>query len=157
MVETGGVCFEVAGDAGGLEAGFAGFGDGGLRGADGGIACLLDGFKDGLGAPGEAVDLAGAARTAQLLGVVLIEGGIDAAEDGLERDAGLAPGLDEGPVEGREHKERAAALLEAGLDLGEVVEVVHAARIGSGFRLLGLLYRLSGIFICNGEAPLIIA
>ena len=122
-----GVAVEVAGDAGGLEAGLARFGGvGGGGGADGGFAGLLDGFEDGLGAPGEAVDLALAAvAEAGALGVVLVEGGVDAAQDGFERDAGLAPGFDQRPVERGEHEDGAAALLEAGLDLGEVVEVVH--------------------------------
>ena len=93
-----------------------------------GFAGLLDGFEDGLRAPGEAVDLALAAvAEAGALGVVLVEGGVDAAQDGFERNTGLAPGLDQRPVERGEHEQRAAALLEAGLDLGEVVEVVHGA------------------------------
>ena len=58
---------------------------------------------------------------------MLVEGGVDAAQDGFEGNAGLAPGLDQRPVEGGEHKDGAASLLEAGLDLGEVVEVVHKA------------------------------
>ena len=46
------------------------------------------------------------------------------AQDGFERDAGFAPGFDEGPVEGREQEQRAAAALEVLFDFGEVVEVI---------------------------------
>jgi len=41
------------------------------------------------------------------------EGGVDAAEDRFEGDASLAPGLDQRPVEGGEHEQGTAALLEA--------------------------------------------
>ena len=49
------------------------------------------------------------------LGIVFIEGGVDAAQDGFEGNARLAPCLDQRPVERGEHEQRAAALLEAGL------------------------------------------
>ncbi len=119
-----GVGGEVGGDALGLEAALGAGGGGVVGGADGGLVGLLDGLEDGLRAPGEAVDLLDAARGGAGAGVVLVEGVVDAAEDGFEGNAGLAPGLDQRPVEGGEHEQGAAALLEALLDLGEVVDVV---------------------------------
>lgn len=99
---------------------------GGGSGTDGGFTDLFGGFHDGLSAPGEAVDAALTSGTcAEALRVVLIEGCIDAAKDGFEGNSGLSPGLDQGPIEGGEDEERTSALLESGLDLGEVVEVVH--------------------------------
>ena len=125
-VERGGVAGEVVGDAAGFEAGVAWFGGGCCADSNAGFLRLFHGFEDGLRAPCEAVDLAlAAAAEARALCVVFVEGGVDAAEHGCERDAGLAPGFDQGPVERGEHKNGAAALLEAVLDLGEVVEVVH--------------------------------
>ena len=82
----------------------------GARQAGGGLDGGLGGEHDGLRGPGEAIDFAGAAGAgAELLGVVPVEGVVDAAEDGFEGDAGVAPGFDERPVEGGEHEERAAS------------------------------------------------
>ncbi len=41
-----------------------------------------------------------------------------------QRDARLAPGFDQRPVEGGEQKQRAAPALEVFFDLGKVVEVI---------------------------------
>ena len=84
---------------------------------------FLGGFHYRLGAPGQAVDAAHAALL--LAGFVFVEGGVDAAQGGFKRNAGVAPGLNEGPVEGGEQEQGAAPLLEALFDLGEVVEVVE--------------------------------
>ena len=82
-----GVAAEVAGNAVELESRLARLGGGG-RGADGGFAGLRNGLEDGLGAPGETVDLALAAGSgAEALRVVLVEGVVDAAEDGFEGDS----------------------------------------------------------------------
>src|ERR1035438_304075 len=127
-----------AAGAAGRKAGFAG-GDGigmrGGRGSDRGLAELLGGFQDGLGAPGQAVDLALAARSgAGFLRVALVEGVVDAAQDRFQRDAGLTPGFNQRPVQRGEHQDGAAALLEAGLDLREIVEIVHKASCQAGRR-----------------------
>jgi len=63
-----------------------GIGVAGGRGSNAGLAELLCGFQDGLGAPGQAVDLALAARSgAGFLRVALVEGVVDAAQDGFQR------------------------------------------------------------------------
>ena len=100
-VEGHGVGFEIVSDPGDLEAGVDGFGGCGL-GANGSLGEFGGGIEDGLGAPGEAIDPGEPIPCPDLAGVVAIEGGVDAAEDGGERDSGLAPCLDEGPVEGGE-------------------------------------------------------
>src|SRR4051794_34757439 len=87
---------------------------------DGRLFHLFGGRKDFLRAISQAVDLLGFGRTA----VVFIECLIDAAQRGLERDAGVFPGLDQRPIERGEKERRAPALLKALFDLGEVVEVV---------------------------------
>ncbi len=69
-------------------------------GADGGFTGLLDSFEDSLCAPGKAVDLALAAGAAEALRVVLVEGRVDAAQNGFERNASFAPCLNQRPVEG---------------------------------------------------------
>ncbi len=126
--EGGGVLVEVGGDAFGLEAGLAGLVGGGGSEAGGGFDELFGRLQDGLGAPGEAIDLAQAAAGFLGASVIFVEGGVDAAEDGFEGDAGLAPGLDQGPVEGVEQEDGAAAAAEALFDLGEVFVVVHKRR-----------------------------
>ena len=128
-----GLCggFEVICDALGFESG-VGL-SGGFRGhADGGVLLLLGGFHNGLGAPGEAVDLAQAAGALLLTGVVFVEGFVDAAQDDFKRDSGFAPGFDECPVEGGEQEQGAAPALEMLFDFGEVVEIVlHGGLSGS--------------------------
>ena len=124
--------FEMFGDALRFESGRR-LGARGCRDADAGFLLLFSGFHDGLGAPGEAVDLANAARGALLLtGLVFVEGLVDAAQDDFKRDAGFSPGFDERPVECGEQQERAPAALEVLFDLGEVIEVVlHDEVVGS--------------------------
>src|SRR5580698_1680060 len=95
----------------------------GCRGsACGGFAQVYGCIHHGLGAPGEAVDAAHA--SALLAGLVFVEGCVNAAQNCIEGNAGVAPGLDECPVERGEQQDGAAALLEALFDLSEVVEVV---------------------------------
>ncbi|MGH9478966.1 MAG: hypothetical protein ACRD1A_07020, partial [Terriglobales bacterium] len=60
-------------------------------------------------------------------GVELLKRAVNAAEDGGERDPGLAPAFDQRPVNGREQDLGAALALEVLLDFGEVVEVVQRA------------------------------
>lgn len=86
---------------------------------------LLEFFRDlhnGLRAPCKAVDAMG--RFFPRARLVLVEGGVDPAQDGFERDAGVAPGFNKRPVECREQQEGSAATLEMFLNLGEVVEVI---------------------------------
>ncbi len=128
-LEGVGITVEVGGDALGFEAGFAGLARGGGSDAGGGFDHLLGGLHDRLRAPGEAVDLAQPAAGFAGAGIVLVEGGVDAAQDSFKRNAGLAPGLDQRPVERVKQQDRAAAAAEALFDLGEVFEVVHR---GSG-------------------------
>ena len=52
---------------------------------------------DGLRAPGKAIDSAHAALL--LASLIFVEGCIDAAQCGVERDSRFAPGLDERPIE----------------------------------------------------------
>ena len=79
-----------------------------------------------LRAPRQAVDAPH--PSALLTRFIFIEGRIDAAQHGIERNAGLAPGLDQRPVERGEQQQCPAPLLEALFDLGEVVEVVQHGR-----------------------------
>ena len=81
---------------------------------------LFDGIDYRLRAPGESID----AARAGFAGFVLVEGIVDAAQHGLERDSGVAPGFNERPVEGGEQENRAAATLEVIFDFREIVEVV---------------------------------
>src|SRR5581483_7049 len=89
----------------------------------GSYRCFLYVFGRGqhfLRTVGEAVHLASPAGTL----LVLVEGVVNAAQYGLESDAGILPGLDQGPVERRKKKDGSAAALEVLLDFGEIVEVV---------------------------------
>jgi hypothetical protein len=58
---------------------------------------------------------------------VLVEGLVDATQNGFQRNSGFAPGLNQCPVERAEQQDGAAAAAEALLDLGEVFEVVHGS------------------------------
>ena len=69
-------------------------------------------------------------------GVEFVERSVDALQHGRQRDTGLAPGLDQRPVDGREQKQRAAAALEVFFNLGEVVEVVLHEVLRRAFRPL---------------------
>ena len=115
---------EMCGDAIVFEARLARLGGRGGRSAGGGFAELFGGFHYGLCAPGESVDFAHAAFL--LAGLVLVKGRVDAAQDSVEWNTGVAPGFDKSPVERGEQQNSSAALLEALLDLGKVIEVVSA-------------------------------
>jgi len=77
-----------------------------------GFLHILGGREHLLGAKGEAVDFT---RPRRPFGIVL-ERGINAAQDGFERDARVLPGLDQRPVERREQQRGAAVALEMLLD-----------------------------------------
>src|SRR5580658_250605 len=101
----------MVGDASSLES-CIGFLANFASSSDGGFLLLLGGFHHCLGAPGEAVDLSKTARALLLASVEFVEGFVDAAQDHFERNAGLAPGFDERPVQCREQQKRPATALE---------------------------------------------
>jgi hypothetical protein len=102
---------------------------GGGSEAGGGFDELFGRLHHGLRAPGEAVDLAQAAASFVGAGFVFVEGRVDAAQDGFERDAGLAPGFDQRPVERVEQEDGAAAAAEALFDLGRNI---RSSSVASG-------------------------
>jgi len=122
-VERGGCSFKMRGNAAVLEAGVAGFGcliDFAWR-CGGGFAQLLGRFHHGLRAPGQAVDLSHA-------GFLLAGSYLSKAASMPRRTASsecrLRAMFRSAPVERGEQQQRAAPLLEALFDLGEVVEIV---------------------------------
>ncbi len=103
--------------------------------------------EDRLGAEGDRVHHLGLLG----LGAPLLEGDVDAAQDGFERHSRVLPAFEQSPVQrGQQEEAGAAGALEMLLDLGVVVEVVvgevgfaHAGRtpparmvstLPSGFR-----------------------
>ena len=72
-----------------------------------------------LGAIGEPVNLAGFSGAA----LPLFEGRVDASQDCLQRNAGVLPGLHQGPIQRGQQQQSAATALEMLLDFREVVEV----------------------------------
>ena len=97
------------------------------RGAHGRLLHLFDGRHDRLRAIPQAVHPPQTAFIFAL--VILVEGAVDSAKNGLQRNSRLAPGFDQGPVERGEQKQRSAAALEVFLDFREVVEVVSSCTV----------------------------
>ena len=121
--------FKMLGNALGLESRF-GLADWRCHHSNGRFLLLLRCFHHRLRAPGEAVDPALAALL--LPRFVLVKGLIDPAQGHFQRNARLAPGLDQRPVERGEQQQRAPSPLEVLFDFGEVIEVVvHEVRAGS--------------------------
>ena len=60
---------------------------------------------------------------------VFIEGGIDAAQCRLQGNSGLAPGLNQRPIERGKQQKRPTPLLKALLNLGKIIKVVKHASI----------------------------
>ena len=147
------VLVEERGDALGFEAGLARLAGCGGSDAGGGFDELFGGLHDGLRAPGEAVDFAQTAASLVGASVIFVEGGIDAAQDGFERNAGFAPGFDQRPVERVEQKDGAAAAAEALFDLGEVFEVVHKAGMRDAGREVALSYPVRILLIGGDGGP----
>ena len=102
--------------------------------ARGGFLFFLRGFEHRVHAIGEAFQLpsaGGAARTR-----IAFKCAIDSFQHSGQGNAGLLPGLDNGPVERRNQKMRSALLPEIFLDLGEIIEVVKLGhRFGRVSRL----------------------
>ena len=93
-----------------------------ISGSGGGFAQLLRGFHHRLRAPRQAIHAPH--PSALLPRFVFIEGRIDAAQHRIQRNAGLAPRLDQRPIERGEQQQRTASPLKALLDLGKVIEIV---------------------------------
>ena len=80
------------------------------------------GLHHRLRAPRQAID---ALHPGPLLPcLILVEGRIDAAQRRLQGNAGLAPGLDQRPIQRGKQQKRPAPLLEAFLNLGKIIKVV---------------------------------
>ena len=73
-----------------------------------------------LRAKGEAVHLSCLAGPS----LIAVEGGVNATQDGFQRNSRFLPGLDQSPVERGEKQQRAAPPLEVFFDFSEVIEVV---------------------------------
>ena len=125
--------FQVGSDPFLFEALLRRAGPGG-SGADGGFLHRFHGGDHFLGAVSQAVDPPHAGFV--FTGVIFVECGVDSLKHRGQRDAGLAPGLDQRPVDGGKQKQRSAAALEVFFNLSEVVEVILHECVRRAFRLL---------------------
>ncbi len=92
------------------------------------FARLFGGIENRVDAIGETFQLAsagGAARTRPTL-----KGAIDSFQHRFERDARFLPGFDDGPIERRDEKMRAAFAPEIFFNFREIVEVVESFHEG---------------------------
>src|SRR6185437_3739729 len=98
----------------------------------------------GLRAPGEPVYLAQTAPRAHGSSLISVEGSINAAQHGLQWDAGLTPALNQRPVQRGEKQQRTAPAVEAVFNLREGVKVVlHRGTQQRARRLVAFLSLLS--------------
>jgi hypothetical protein len=87
---------------------------------DGGFLHRFHGRNNFLSAVGQTVHAAHASFV--FAGVVFVEGGVYPLQHGHQRDAGLAPGFDQCPVDGGKQQQRSSAALEVFFNLSKVFE-----------------------------------
>ena len=125
--------FQVGGDPLLFEALFFRAGPG-RRGADSGLLHSVHGGDHFLGAISQPIHSPHASFV--LARVVFVEGSVYALQHCCQRDARLAPGFNQRPIDGGQQKQRPAAALEVFFNLSKVVEVILHDCVRRAFPLL---------------------